>query len=103
MTVIDYFQSHAAGIAALVAVLTFAWGFLWSAFKVAVERVTKQRFDTIDQRFNQVDQQFNDLKSEGKDRDKEIALLKLGQERIISDIGDIKRLLEEIAPRKAKR
>lgn len=83
---IDYFQTHAAGISALIAVLGIIWAILWPTFQLAAEQVTKKRFDSIDQRFSTVDTQ--------------LALLKQNQEQILEGQKQLLRIYgqEKIAP-----
>lgn len=49
MTVIDYFQSHAAGISALIGLLSFLGLVLWGVFRIAVQQVTAPRFSSLEQ------------------------------------------------------
>ena len=49
MSLIDYFQTHAAGISTLLAVLSLAGVILWGIFKLAVQQATAPKFAKLEQ------------------------------------------------------
>lgn len=76
----DYLQSHAAGIGALIGGLSFLGVVLWGIFKLAVEQATGPRFTKLEQGVSGIAT--------------DVILLKQGQESINKRLDRIEFLLE---------
>lgn len=82
MNLIDYFQTHAASISALLAVLSFAGFILWGIFKLAVEYATAPRFTKLEQGQTKIEQGQADLKQGQEFLSQEVARINQWLDRI---------------------
>ena len=100
---IAFFQTNGTAILAFLGALGMSWAVLAFAFRSAVKGVMEPSLEQVSEKIDGLKTEIATLRSEGKERDGEIALIRQSSTRLESDMGEIKRLLEEIAPRKARR
>lgn len=85
MFIIDFFQSHAAGIGALIVSLAV----VWTLFVTAVQIATKPQFKALDTKFEAIDARFQAVDTRFQAVETRLSALEQGQIYILDTLSDI--------------